>query len=139
MLPLVFLELQLLVELIIIEPFNQPPDSFDLSFGQGKKIVQEFFLDGENTFFIHLVEIVVGLILVLSIGSKYLEFCHLLRSLIPHCYWIVDYICLRSVFPCCDRHPDLFNAKLFIVLCGQLRVLQLLDESGNGLCLHFIL
>ena len=107
-------------------------DNFEASFGQGKKVVWQILPDGDNTFFVHLVEIVVGLLLVLSIGLEYLKFYRLLWPLIPHRDRTIINSCLCLVFPFCQHHPDSFTAKLCTVLLGCKPVLIRGSPIGNS-------
>ena len=86
----------------------------------------------------HLVEIVTHHLPIFRIGSKDLEFCHLLRPLIPHGGGTIINFCHCPVLPCRDYHPYAFHTKLDIVLENLLFVLHFLDESIGSLSLHFI-
>ena len=87
-------------ELIIVKPFNKPLNSFEVSFSQGKEVIRQFPPDGDNTRFVHLVEIVSDLLLGLNICLEYLKFCCSLRQLVAYCHQAIIYICLCMVLPC---------------------------------------
>ena len=121
--------------LIILEPFNQPPEHSKMWFGQGEEVVWQFLPYGDNTFFVHFIEIVTGLLPVFLIGSECLQLCRLLRPLHPHFRRAVIDTCLCTVSPSGHHAPDPFPTELCDVLDGLLLMLQLLDESGSGLYL----